>query len=419
MVRAGSLYFAIFISFISAILLSSLIVLTWHNNMYITTQIEREQVESNCRSGILFALKDSTLSFSGNEDSVSLYGDEDRKDMVYMKKRAWGVYEIVESKAQAYGYKASRIALVGSDLRSGDSTALYMADLDRYLSVSGNTNLIGTCFLPKIGLRRAYIEGQSFTGEKIIDGKVKTSTSYLPILHTKILESNKVYFRDTLPEDDSIIDFSTIEGMDSLEQSFKNRTITLVSKNEIILNNIKLRGNIRILSLREIYVTEKASLENVILYAPSIFFNQKFKGQLQAFAQDSMIVGENCDFRFPSTLGIINENINGISLDIMRNTKLVGCIFLSQESVASNKPILRIDKNVIIHGQAYCPGIVEILGKVEGSLYCESFTLRTSSAFYENHLLNVTIDNSALSPYFSGSFILPKYSSTKIIQWLN
>jgi cytoskeletal protein CcmA (bactofilin family) len=179
-----------------------------------------------------------------------------------------------------------------------------------------------------------------------------------------------------------------------------------------------LKGNIRIISDKNIYITQQAKLENVILYGKNIFINRGFHGHLQAFAQDSIIAGEGCRFDFPSCIAILNQNINSTYLEVKKKTFLAGCIFIYQENLATNPPYLEIEKEVNIHGQVYCPGTVEISGKITGSLYCNSFVLRTQAAYYENHLLNCVIDNRSISPYFAGTPIIPGYNINKSIAWL-
>jgi hypothetical protein len=180
-----------------------------------------------------------------------------------------------------------------------------------------------------------------------------------------------------------------------------------------------LQGNIRILSSKAIYVTSNSRTENIILYAPAIYFEQGFRGSLQAFAQDTLVAGKNCEFEYPSCLGLINENINGIYLELKENTKLAGAVFIYQQNRASNEPYFKLNEDTRIHGQVYCPGKVEFNGTIEGSLYCNGFMLKTTSGLFENHLLNVIIDRSALSEYYAGSLLFQGYQHTKSIQWLN
>jgi hypothetical protein len=258
----------------------------------------------------------------------------------------------------------------------------------------------------------------SYTGERLVYGELKQSNRELPEINKELLDDNFIYFGDTLPLHDSIITLNELYGSDSVHHSFKNRTLVISSNHSITLDAIKLSGNIRILSSGSIFVTSNADLENVILYAQSIYFDKGFSGCLQAFAQDSLIAEENCTFGYPSVLSILNQNINGVYLQLKRNSSLKGIVFLYQENKAVNEPYLKIEEGTEIHGEVYCPGQIEIRGNVEGSVSCHTFMLNTVSGSFENHLLNVSIDRTALSEHYSGA-CFDRKNVSKNIQWLN
>lgn len=419
MVKAGSLYFALFISFIVTVILGSLIMYASYSNRYTDVQVIRDQVRSNADAGITLALYDTALFFEKDIIELDLYNEEDSIDNIIVSRSIWGIYRIFMSSAHWKSYKVDLIALAGADLSDSEPIALYMADKERYLSLSGNTRLTGNCHLPKVGVKTAYIEGQNYTGDKLVYGEIKTSNTNLPDLPSDIINTNLAYFRDTIPLGDILIPIEEIMGMDSVNRSFSKSTLVISSAESITLDGIHLSGNVRIISSTAIYVSAQTSAESIILYAPSIYFEDGFRGSLQAFAQDSLVAGSNCEFRYPSGLCLINENINGIFLELGEHTQLTGSVILSQENRASNEPYLKMGDDSRIHGQVYCPGKVEIKGSIEGSLFCHGFMLRNTSGLFENHLLNVVIDGSALSEFYAGSLLFRGYKHTKSIQWLN
>jgi hypothetical protein len=148
-------------------------------------------------------------------------------------------------------------------------------------------------------------------------------------------------------------------------------------------------------------------------------FYSGFSGSLQAFAEDSLIIGESCEFNFPSAIGIFNQNINAVVLNIKKASKISGSVFICQRFNTIIPPIMVFEDEVKIHGQVYCPGVVEIYGNVIGNIYCHSFAVHTNSAYYENYLYNVTIDRHALSGFYGGAMIFPDVNSSKVISWVN
>jgi hypothetical protein len=379
----------------------------------------RDQAESNSTSGITFALYDTTLLSPGTSGIFNLFDEADSLDLARITKSFWGLFQVIKSTAKWKDFEITKLALSGTGLEDSEPIALYMADKEGYLSVVGKTSITGTCYLPKLGVRMAYIEGLSFIGEKLVTGETKTSKNDLPEVSNEVLKANEVYFSAILPISDSLVRMEEIMKSDSLFHSFNCSTLTLYSHNSITLDRIVLDGNIRVVSSKSIYVTAGARLDNIILYAPSIYFASGFSGSLQAFAQDTLITGEQCEFRYPSCLGIINENINSIYMSINRSTSVVGSLLLHQNNNAVHVPYLKLDKQTVVHGQIYCPGTVEIQGKVEGSVYCHGFGLNTGFAYYENYLMNTSINRLELSKYYAGSFLLHNFTHAKLIQWLN
>lgn len=419
MLRAGSLYFALFISFIVTLILASVILLAFYSNRYIDTQIMQDQLYANAVSGITLVLHDTSLLKAGSNKTLYIYENDDSTNYVSVSKTCWGVYHIIRSSVRWKDFEVTKTALAGTDPESGEAVAIYVADKGRHLSFSGTTNITGTCYFPKLGARSVYIEGNGFTGDRLVNGEIKTSKPELPELQHGILNANVLYFRDSIPTADIIMDFEDMSGIDSMNRSFSDSTLLIYSRGPIKLDYISLTGNIRVFSAHSIRITQHVRADNIILYAPSIYFERGFTGSIQAFAQDTLIADENCEFKYPSCLGLINENINGIYLEMKKNSSLAGCIFIFQDYKAMNAPYLKLNEQTVVHGQVYCPGSVELKGKIEGSLYCNSFALRTFSAFYENHLLDAVVNRNALSRYYSGSFLIPGYKQAKSIQWLN
>ena len=419
MLKAGSIYFAIFISLIVTILLGSIMLLTGNSIHFEDMQIQRDQIDANVNSGLIIALEDTSLLKFGEERKLKLYDLEDESDKVILRKSIWGIYGLIYSSESWNNYDARRIILYGTDPHSGEPIALYMADRGGYLSVSSLTSITGLCYLPKLGIRTENINMQNNTSDSVIKGEIKVSNPSLPSLNQQIIEANSLYFKDTLLLSDSIVPFESLARDDSIVQSFRNKSLLLVSNNAIMLNNITLKGNIRIVSSKAIYVAENVNAENIILYAPSVFFNMNFCGCLQAFAQDTIVAGEGCKFQYPSCLGIINHNMNGTYLKVMKNSIVTGCVFIYQQYNATNAPMLEFDNGVVIQGPVYCPGKVQMDGRIDGSLYCQRFVMKTSNAYYEDFLLNAVIDHSRQSKYYAGGLLITGYSKGKEIEWLN
>lgn len=423
MIRSGALYYVIFISFIIALISGLFLLLVHFFNIDINNKLIQSQVIKNLSSGYNVILNNPDLLNSRN---INLKIDDNENYKLNYDCLPWGAYKIIKGSSNCRLFTIQKIALVGYHIQSNEPIALFLADENKYLSISGRSLIRGVCYLPKLGIRRASIEGKIFSGSNLVEGEIKNSTPNLPDFNTDIIENNKNYFEIEISENDSLCEYETIKNKAFVSNSFKNKTQVYVSYNPIYIDQ-EIIGNIKIYSDTLMYIEKDAKLKNIIVYAPKIIFESGFTGNIQAFARDSILIEKNCNLQFPSFLGILNmETKDSVLLlgkkhiQISEDCTVAGGIFLnSNKAMPKNKPYLLINEDANINGLVYCDGNVELKGTIYGSLYCKSFILKTRAAYYENHLLDINIDFNSLSKYFTSPYILKKNAKNRIIEWVN
>src|SRR5882757_8672986 len=179
MLKAGSLFYALSITVIMALLSTSLLLAAHYTRLRIQRDELREETGRNALSGLELLMSDqSPLAYDGAAHETDLFGN--RRDSVRLQKKSWGAFDILISEAHHNSLRQTLIAETGWQCDATEINALQLADLDRPLSVTGNTRLKGTCYLPKAGIQRAYIEGQSYSGDQLVYGAIKTSERFLP-----------------------------------------------------------------------------------------------------------------------------------------------------------------------------------------------------------------------------------------------
>ncbi|MDQ3192429.1 MAG: hypothetical protein M3Q58_12620 [Bacteroidota bacterium] len=419
MLKASALFYSIIVALIIALISCSLILFSYYNRLQFQSLQLQEQTILNSTSGINILLANSAFLSLNEQRIIDLYGNE--TDSVQLMRKHWGAFEIIVSRAFFKGFEVTKSAQVGADINSDAQTALYLADQDKPLSLCGKTIINGICYLPKAGVKRAYIEGQSFTGDQLINGKINESSKSLPEINKDLLESNLGYFLNKYDEKDSIIYIDDHELGDSIIHAFIHNTILLYSINKINLKNKYYRGNLRIVSAHSVFIPADAQIQDVLIYAPFVEIEEGFSGNIQIFATDSIHIGKKCSLNYPSVIALIrtDKSPENIEVSIGEETNFKGVILGYQENTNNKKQLrLVINKDAIIHGQVYANGHVELKGKIQGSLTCTKFILSTPSSVYENHLLNATIDRSGLSSHFVGVSLIHHSQSKRIVKWL-
>ncbi|PCJ87265.1 MAG: hypothetical protein COA57_04865 [Flavobacteriales bacterium] len=418
MLKGGALIYALFVALIIGLTSSSLIFLAYFNRIEFQANTLKEKTLLDVSSGInLLVAQPEKIPFAQPAETT-LFDDE--SSIVTLGRIHWGAFEIGVSKKTSKNYEFSQSVLIGSNLHQDSKISLYLADLDKPLSLCGKTEINGICYLPKAGVKRAYIEGQSFVGNKLINGEVLESSKSIPKINPEMLAHNQSYFERSFSKNDSVVSFEEIQEQHSIVNSFVNKPLLIYSEENIILTHQYYEGNIRIVSGKSVFIGAGSKLKDVIIYAPVIEAERDFEGNLQLFASDSLVIGDNCTFNYPSVVGLIKrQNKESATLLIKENTEINGVVFAYDEKPAG-KSLLKvaIEKNATIKGQVYANGMVDLKGNIHGSLACNKFILNTPSSVYENHLLNVTIDYSKLSKHFVGVNLVNQSDTRNIVKWL-
>jgi hypothetical protein len=420
MIKASSLFYAIVISIIIAIVSSSLILFAYLNRIAFDNIQTQQRLNLNADSGLNLLMSQQSLVELDQPKTIDLYAEG--ADSVFLSRRLWGAFEILVSKAIFHNQKIERIAQVGCPTDSTNIYSIYLADEGKPLALCGNTKIKGTAFLPKSGVERAYIEGQTFTGKTLIEGAIKTSKNDLPKFNPDLIKYIQQLLKEKkITDKDSLLIIERPFSGDSIHNSFKNNPLILSVRGPIKITNGSYSGNVAIISDTVITVTSTASLTDIILAAPKIIFEEGFKGNLQTFASDSIIVKKNVSLHYPSVLGIVAAKADkNCTIVLSENDSLAGDIFAYQVTIDSYKRAgIRIGSKAVVTGQVYCSGYIDMQGTLFGSLMCSKFLLVTPSSVYENHLLNAIIDQPALPAYFTGITLIHGPAAKKIVKWLN
>jgi len=415
MLRASALYLVIVIALVMGVICSSLVVVAYFYRAEYQKKFRYDKLSHNLLSGVNLLLTTPDSAYL-QQTKISLFGAE--ADSVALQIIAWGIYDIGVVKAftqQDTIYKAFSIA---NPVDSGKWAALYIADDDRPLSVSGKTRIEGNAFLPKAGIQTAYVDNKAYEGDKrLVLGKKLTSEKKLPSLDAVRFNALDRYFS---------VQGDKPASMDSLNQSFLKPTKILDFKNKpYTLNNLSLKGNVLLHSDTTLTIDSTTKLDNILVFAKAIIVKEGFNGKCQLFASDSIAVGKNCRFNYPSCLGIVRSKTGKFSVQakitVGETSTISGTVFIWEKSPGEIKPIIRLSKKDTVRGQIYSQyGIAFEDGcVVYGSLYTKYFLYQNTFTLYENYLINLQLNSNKLSPYYLGSGLLPAASKKKrILQWL-
>ncbi|MFI5139796.1 MAG: hypothetical protein ACHQIM_18385 [Sphingobacteriales bacterium] len=418
MLKASALYIVIIIALVIAVLCSSLIVAAYFYKIQYLRKTRYDQLENNLASGINILIASADTSYTHGK-TFSLFNDD--ADSVALKRFFWGMYDIGTVEAINQRDTLYKTFTLANAIDSAKWAALYLVDEDRPFSLSGKTTIRGDAYIPKAGVQEAYIDNKAYQGDKrLIIGHRHVSEKKLPALNANRLKLFDQFFHRDIAGDNNLL------NKDSVIASFLNPTRFANFKKEVkTIEKIHLSGNIMLFSDTTIIIDSTAVLKNVVVFARAIVVKSGFQGNCQLFATDSISIGRNCRFNYPSCSGILRFQAPRINsqakISLGHNADFKGILFTYEKTETPVKSLISIGKHAKIKGQVYSQGILELKDttEVDGSVFTSLFEYKNPFTLFENYLINTTINSKALSPYYLTGELLPVAGKKKkVLQWL-
>jgi hypothetical protein len=133
---------------------------------------------------------------------------------------------------------------------------------------------------------------------------------------------------------------------------------------------------------------------------------------MQAVASKSMLIEKSCQLNYPSLIGVISQLPNA-TIAIREGTKINGGVICYSQRPKEGETKLKVDQNCLLVGKVYVNGDMDFKGQVIGSLYCDRFVHMTSRAFYENFMIDCSIDEGKLPDTYASFCITDEINKYK------
>ena len=383
MVKAHSLLYAIYVCLIVSIICGALLYFSnLYNQLNLYYNLQEELYIQN-QSVLNFALGNKTVPLEIEKDENS--GIEGSYEI-----KPYGLLSLVLAQSYISNDTVSSVHFVGA--RNGDKNAIYLTNLSKSLFYSGKVKLIGNNQLPSPFIETSYINNS--LNQLVTEGKNTVSESQLPEINPDF----KKIFQGIKSEKTKLSDVEKLK--DSLYfNSFFNTTKEIQVKS--ILANTIFKGNFILRSEDSIRVKKNTVLEDIILIAPKITFEEGFKGTVQAFATKGIELEEKVVLNYPSIICVYNESTDESKIKIKKECQITGAIVLfGNTNNLIDKNSIEIDEKGLLFGDLYCSGRLMLKSNVYGSVYTNRFFLKTASSSYENMISEIEINTDKRPAYF-------------------
>jgi cytoskeletal protein CcmA (bactofilin family) len=369
------------------------------------------RLSDNLKSGIAVLLSTDSTS-DDTLRAIDISGKQE--DSILVGKSSWGAFDLNIIKAFISKDTLKQVFLSGSLF--ADPSAIYLADEDRPLLLSGSTMISGDVEVPRSGIRAAYVDGKPYISKKLVNGRTKESARVLPSLNIPLISRLVTRFEK---------EGGKLPALDTLENSFFNDVaIYKLQGDDCELKPKLISGRIIIIADSTLTIKSGTTLRNIQIYAPSIIIEGGFKGDCQLFARDSIIMGKDCEFQYPSFAGVFKSENTTVQpkVSLGDGSHFSGILFTYERKRSELQTLISIGKNCILKGQVYASGYIKLDKPVNiaGKVYTTRFIMQTPATLYENYLIDVSIDRKSLSKYYLTSSLFEiKNEEQKVLQWLN
>lgn len=392
-VPASSMFYAIVLSMLIGLVLMSLISLNYFHTVELESYSSTVELIDDCKSAQALLFSKSKSMTTGEWIDCAEISDETR-----IKVIDWGIWQVGLVKSKKRKEEISGEFIFGNKW-SNQNLAIQLKNGINGLSISGKTEITGNVHVPGGRVKPAFIEGQSFNGNRLVNGNTSETPRKFPRIDPA--ERSRLELLENAGfENDSIIDVYDANAL--IVNQFNNKTVVLYASDSLSLLDVDYQGNIIIKSEKAINISPFAKLKNVICIAPKIYISENFKGSVQCFATQNIMVSQSVRLSYPSALYLNSENEVKGGITIGKESEIEGVIVLNKVPSDRTQKTIKIATGVEVKGQVYCEASLEHRGTIHGQIITHEFALRTPSASYKNYLLNATVNVHSLPSWFGG-----------------
>lgn len=372
------------VGIIISLLMAMFILLAKFNQRQITDFAQNSQLHFNLKSAFEIA---RSVYFTADKNNRWIK-NSNNDDSIKIKRINWGAYLLITAETKNRHHSLSQCGFYGTHMSA--DTGLVVSDNNRPVGLAGSVVIKANCYLPSGGIKPAFIEGQSYMGNVQNANFIKSG----PIQIAELSET----FKKGISEQQ----IELINAYDSLINAFPSELTNPFRKKTIVvevsqrLSHIKFKDNVKIISENEILIDSTCHLENVLIIAKKVRFEQGFRGSVHVVALDSIIAEKETNFEFPSSFVLSSNDAKDKTVKcIMMGEKSKfngGMVAFDHSTIHVSNVFIKLNATGEVNGFVYSSGYLNVEGKLNANVFCNRLLLKTPSAAYENHILACEID---------------------------
>lgn len=410
--KASALFYATTVSLLIGLVMGSMILLTHFRNIRSQEWIAHERAASNARSAAYFALHNSDRELGSIH--VDLF--QNGSDSATINVIPWGGLDLIKTRAWIADQEASITAFGG--FLFDDQVVLDLARKAGPLHMCGDARIHGDVRVPLSDVRRGYIEGKPFTGEKLVNGQLFRSEDQNRSLRKDLESRLQQNCTRTHLEGEYPIELPEDHRYDNLGGSSPTLPV-LQFHGRTHLEGYDLKGPILIRCDDSLSIDATNQMEMVIIQAPFITIDPGTRLTAQLFSTQGIHLSEDVQLLFPSMLAVWrDEHLAAPAfIRVGENAHVQGAVIAVDRSTRGrSQGNILIGSGALVQGEVYTDGSIQHQGHIRGTTTAGELILRTSASVYQGHLLDGTIQRYDLGSQW-GFGCMTHSEERNILQW--
>ena len=314
---------------------------------------DKKQQREDLKSALILYCNDSTLCVAGDSAEVELF---DGHDPVAFSVKPWGLYDMVTFSNR---YPDKYRVLVGRRSECELKAAFWLCDRNRALSLAGDARIDGPVYMPLNGINYTEVNQKYYTGEKIPENCLGISAEELPSV-----DADRFGYAGKLCR----------QNNEKVELQYGTRDTVICG--------------------------------SVVKIKPG------FRGSLQVFASDSVIVGSGAFLEYPSGI-YVDSGDRRPYVVLEEGSEVSGYVIVTSRNSDSQLryPSYVQKKDAKLNGFLYVDGSCNLEGDIKGAAYVKDCYCYLNGNVYAGALYDAKIirsDSLAFPIFLKGPYVRKK-----------
>jgi hypothetical protein len=377
------MFYAVTLAMVIGGAMGTLILMVHLRNQRTGRWLQLERVRSSVRSAAHLAVHHQELD--GAPRTLHLF--EEAADTVTAVRIAFGMLDLIRTSAHVQGRIIQEEAFSG-----GMAPTDRVLELDGRagpLQMAGDARISGTVRVPGGDVRRGYIEGRPFTGNRLIEGAVYRQEGRLEI----VPETTRQRLMRFAAGGTVGVPTGLEPGSEDLRTERDADALVPVIRfmGPTTLSGVRMDGPVVIQCTDTLTLDADLVVRHCLVQAPYIRIRSGFAGDVQCFATRGIEVEQDVQLHYPSLLAVVRDvhRDEGAFIEVGGGSMIQGAMVILDDGVRGHAGAsMRIASEALVEGEVLVEGSIQHLGVIRGMLRANELLLRTSASVYRGYLLD-------------------------------